>query len=234
MKNNIVKMSILTILSVFCFSCEKEEFYSCNPDADKWVKDNLNEVQIMKRSEWININNITYQKAAFIAFTAKQRQELWIKKFDEILALSLTEQERSHILLMNEELKNRPQWFDDNLVEKNRDQMDLFTHKWIETAKDTLNWTAKDIYSLIGTPEVAKRDSEGNIRIVTLIHSSKVKTRGEGYGDVCDCGNDSEYLRCPAISGLECKVTNECTVTEKGCGAWWANVCWGKCKKAKL
>lgn len=234
MRNNIVKIFILTVLSVLCFSCEKEEFYSCNPDADKWVKDNLNEVQIMKRSEWVNIDNITYQKAAFNAFTTKQRHELWIKKIDEVLVSNLTERERLHILLMSEEIKNRSQWFDDDLVEKHRDQMDLFTHKWIEIAKDTLNWTAQDIYSLIGTPETVRRDSKGNIRTTTLMYSSNVKNPGEGYGDVCDCGNDSEYLACPAISGLECKVTNECTVTERGCGAWWMNTCWGKCKKAKL
>ena len=235
MKNKITKSIITVLLSIICFSCEKEEFYSCNPKADQWVKDNLNEIRTMTRKEWINIDNVTYQKAAFTAFTTKQRHDLWVRKFDEILTLDLAEQEQSHLLLMNDAVKNSPQWFDDYSIEKYRDQMDLFIYKWVEVAKDSLCWTDEDIYYLIGTPESIKRDINGRITKVTLMHSSKELTPGEGYGNVCNCGNDSEYLfKCPGIAGYECKVTNECTLSEKGCGAWWMDVCWGECRKAKI
>ncbi|MCY6360721.1 hypothetical protein OXV74_21995 [Bacteroides thetaiotaomicron] len=105
MKNKITKSLLVILLSILCFSCEKEEFYSCNPKADQWVKDNLNEIRTMTRKEWINIDDVIYQKAAFTAFTTKQRHDLWVRKFDEILTLDLTEQEQSHLLLMNDVVK---------------------------------------------------------------------------------------------------------------------------------
>lgn len=48
-----ITIALLTVLFAFA-SCEQESepVYSCNKDANAWVKKNLTKVQKMKRTEW--------------------------------------------------------------------------------------------------------------------------------------------------------------------------------------
>lgn len=239
MGNKTINFCIVFFLLVICYSCEKEEYYSCNPKADQWVKNNLSEVHLMTRKEWINIDDEIIQKAVYNAFTTEQRHNLWISKFKEVLLLELNNDERNHLSLMSDEVKANPQWFDDKLNLEYRDQMDLFIYEWADVARDSLGWTDLDFYLLIGTAEVIEKKLNGGFAKVASMYSSKVQTRGEGegegYGNICDCGTDSEYFfLCPALDNYECKVTNECTITEKGCGAWQMNTCWGECSKVRI
>ena len=51
-KNKITK-SLLgnSFYQFYASHAEKEEFYSCNPKADQWVKDNLNEIRTNDEKE---------------------------------------------------------------------------------------------------------------------------------------------------------------------------------------
>ena len=50
------------------FSCAKEESYSCNKEVDAWVKEHLDEVRSMTRSEWNELDPAV-SRACYIAFT---------------------------------------------------------------------------------------------------------------------------------------------------------------------
>lgn len=56
------------IISLSMFSCAKEESYSCNKEVDAWVKEHLDEVRSMTRSEWNELDPAV-SRACYIAFT---------------------------------------------------------------------------------------------------------------------------------------------------------------------
>lgn len=82
-----ITIALLTVLFAFA-SCEQESepVYSCNKDANAWVKKNLTKVQKMKRTEWQAMEE-DYGRAAYNAFTPKQKLKFWEEKIEQTLTL---------------------------------------------------------------------------------------------------------------------------------------------------
>ena len=87
---------ILIFICVGLSSCSTDD-YSCDPEINKWVSDNIDEIHSMIREEWVEINNISKQRGAYGAFTIKQKIALWRGKIEETLDLNWTIEEYAHI-----------------------------------------------------------------------------------------------------------------------------------------
>lgn len=226
-------------LSISMLSCGSDDaYFSCNPEIDRWVKDNLESVNTMTRSEWNKVGDLAYQRALYNAFSAGQRQRLWVEKFEKALPLFIDKNEKSHMELLLTSIKDNRQWFENNNDETIKNSFEIFCYIWIDYAKSVLNWNPDTLYAVIGTPEDIAESQRGDIIVNSaLIARPATKSRTEdGYGKVCDCGNGSEYFECSGWSGYTCKIDYNapCRQTERGCGSLWQNACWGECKAPSI
>lgn len=64
----LISAFIIALFTFAACSDDQEQTYSCNPQADTWVKKNLTKVRSMNRSDWKKINQ-EYSLAAYRAFT---------------------------------------------------------------------------------------------------------------------------------------------------------------------
>ena len=85
----------LLLLAVSC-SQDADHVYSCNPQINKSVAENLLEIRKISRKDWSALNEI-YKKAVLRAMTTKQKVQLWKDKFEELKKLKWNKQEWQHI-----------------------------------------------------------------------------------------------------------------------------------------
>ena len=96
-KRTLLQLLLFSVVIITGCSKYEDEDYSCNKEVNQWAKSNLNEIKKMKVAEWYSINDIVYQKAAYVAFDSNQRKELWLSKLQETLKLDWTNAEKEHI-----------------------------------------------------------------------------------------------------------------------------------------
>lgn len=237
-KSKFLLYVVIPLFSIFVSSCnEDSEYYSCEKNVDRWVKDNFKEVRGMTRADWAEIGDIVYQRAVYNAFSPEQRFNLWMEKFERLPEMFSKDAEKAHIELLISALRTNPHWFSDIRTDEEKNQFELFFYRWREYASSDLGWTPDKIYTLVGTPENVEKTGAGEIIVKTTRNIGKIrlKTRSEnggGYGNVCDCGDDSKYWACSVLGGASCKIdyNNPCRQTEHGCGFLWQDACWGICK----
>mgnify|MGYP000831599280 FL=1 len=107
---------ILYIFGIIGISACSAPTYSCDPEIDNWVTQNINRVKTLTRADWLDIDNIEYQRGAYGAFSVEQKVKLWIEKFDEALKLDWNETEYKHIKRLQEEVQNHSIWFQPNCL----------------------------------------------------------------------------------------------------------------------
>lgn len=237
-KLGLMSYMVILLFGFITYSCSEEaNYYSCDKNVDLWVKDNLKEISEMTRADWVKVGDIVYQRAIYNAFSPEQRFSLWIEKLEKVPNLFSNNAEKEHIELLISTLKNNPHWFSDNQTDDEKDRLELFFYRWREYASSKFDWEPNKIYSIVGTPENVEKIESGQIIVKKNVNiaNARLKTRsesGEGYGNVCDCGDDSKYWACSALGGATCKIdyNNPCRQTEHGCGFLWQDGCWGKCK----
>lgn len=105
---------ILYIFGIIGISACSAPTYSCDPEIDNWVTQNINRVKTLTRADWLDIDNIEYQRGAYGAFSVEQKVKLWIEKFEEALKLDWNETEYKHIKRLQEEVQNHSIWFRPN------------------------------------------------------------------------------------------------------------------------
>lgn len=105
----------------------------------------------MKVAEWYSINDIVYQKAAYVAFDSNQRKELWLSKLQETLKLDWTNAEKEHISKLIYLIEDNSNLFDNKVSVD--DKTDLAIYQWKEYALEQLRWDHELIFSIIKTPE---------------------------------------------------------------------------------
>ena len=214
--------SFCVVAAVFMFSCEKDETvtYSCDSGIDKWVKENLTEIQTMTRSEWKQINE-PVGRACYNAFTPTQKQVFWAEKFEHDLTLEWTEQEQAHIQKLANFVAEHPALFDEGFMENEAlyDEFDRFTFEWKKYAETELLWSSQLINGLIASGYNLK-DKTGTLEIISEPTIAKLQTRAELD---CNCSTKADYCL-----SMECKTTN-CTTSTHGCGHVWTYSCDGRC-----
>lgn len=227
--NKRILLQFLLVIAITVTGCSKheEEIYSCNEDANLWAKSNLDEIKQMKVAEWHSINNIVYQRAAFVAFNVDQRKELWLSKLQETLELNWTNTEKEHIENLVCLIKDNPQIFDDKVGVE--DDTELMLHQWKEYALEQLKWDNELIFAIIKTPEKLNVNKKLNIN---LPKSPIVKNQSESDTDkqpLCNCNSyeSHKWFLC-TLWFHQCHV-GVCEVRTYGCGDLWAYGCNGMC-----
>jgi hypothetical protein len=220
-----VKIFIIPFITVMClalFSCSQDEvIYSCDKEADAWVKENLSDIRKMDRVEWSSISNPTQQKAAYVAFSPEQKKEFWILKINETLKLDWNNEEKEHIHSLLDYINEDTELFE---RQGTSDVFELFVYRWIEYSIEKLSWSNVVIGSIIMTGYKVE-NKEGVIKIP----QNNVPRLKAGNEVDCDCHRGNVlFTTCELMEGFYCK-SNPCIQTVHGCGAFWTESCNGVC-----
>ena len=220
---------ILYIFGIIGISACSAPTYSCDPEIDNWVTQNINRVKTLTRADWLDIDNIEYQRGAYGAFSVEQKVKLWIEKFDEALKLGWNETEYKHIKRLQEEVQNHSIWFQPNCSGPDLNCKELFMYKWIDYAANKLRWSNEPLYALEFTPKRLAKD-----KTLTRLsnHIPMTTTRSESLPR-CDCHNpeSAHYISC-SIEDHDC-ISGDCNVTTWRCGWLWSEECNGLCYQRK-
>ena len=208
-----MKRLLLFTITVYCTitsSCQKnEDYYSCDPKIDQWAKTNLTEIRTMTRSEWLNID-ISYARAAYLASTPEQKQEIWASKVRDVLAMDWSQKEKIHIKLLLDFIEQNKEIFEKNASndESLCDYVDLFQYKWVSYAREELDWTDKLIFNFAFTIYQIE-NKNGDILNNSGKNILRLKTKSESRLD-CNCNLTSIWY-------ADCEEAN-CRVLQTGCG----------------
>lgn len=237
-KNMIMKnfyFIMLMSIGISLFSCQNEKMlYSCDSNIETWAVENCLSINKMGRKQFLEINDISYKKAAYRVFTFENKQNIWKGKYDELSLLSWTEAEWKHISLIYSLVlsgKHISILSSKNVADD--DDLLIFLYRWEDYAKTTLGWTKKQIYAICHTVEKVV-SLEGDLETNT-VQSVEFMERNESgaNGFECMCSQKSSfcdpidhpgppYTVCKTPNGGSCKVVS-------GCGLFWQFDCDGLC-----
>lgn len=226
MKKLVIYLN-LAFVGMMLFSCSQdEEVYSCDKEVDSWVKENLADIRVMDREDWLQIDE-RLNRAVYIAFAPEQKLDFWKEKISEVLSLNWNESERKHLESFNEILSNNSQWFNSDLS-KNKEEFEKFEiaiYKWSEYACDNLGWDKNLVGSIIASGNKLL-DINGKIQFNTN-SSIRLKSGGE-FNCNCHVGN-VVFTTCGGPTGMYCSDSQSCEDSVYGCGAVWVESCNGIC-----
>lgn len=234
-----MKISIFSVViaGIFFSSCSQfdEPKYSCDKTIDSWVKDNLNEIRVMSRGDWMGIED-DFQRPVYRAFTPEQKFNFWMTKFEEVLQLEWTMEEKMHINRLIEFVEaHREMFCDGDVDEVLEDEIDLFQYQWCEYAQTEFDWNNKVIYAIaatgkkmLATDGAIDGDINNRAKSVNGVMQHGSET-GSGYIPECSCSKESYFCYFLAFgqSGV-CKDA-KCKETDGGCGFMWWKDCDGQC-----
>lgn len=206
-------------------SCQQEELmYSCDKQVDSWVKSNLSYVKSMDRTEWESVDE-GLKRGCYVAFSPQQRQHLWLGKFNEALSLDWSMEEKEHIKVMIDFVQTHLSYFDSTKEDTDDEveTIEVFAYKWIKKAVSELGWNRKLIGGLVASPN-AIINKEGTLKFARLNSDNGVKTRTEVE---CHCNQDDNW--CSIEMSIECLPSDDCEISDSGCGFLWLSPCNGRC-----
>ena len=176
-------INLFLLICVFLSSCN-EERYSCNPEIDAWVKENKTDIQLMTRSDWLELDP-SVQRAAFVAFTTQQKVDFWKNRFEEALNLDWNQEEKEHILRLYDRLQDSPEWFEMEKSEKVWTDFECYMFEWMDIAEEQLGWDKYQLYMLVASGErfKDKYTLEGEMDTV-VVTEPRIATRSESGGDL--------------------------------------------------
>lgn len=210
------------LLGLFMYSCSSDiEVYSCDPEIDGWVKEHKREIRSMTRSNVLELADVNLQRAVFTAFDPDQMYYFWKEKISEVLYLNWNMQEQEHIKQIDVFIDENKDIFTKGMS----DAGSIFIYKWIEHAREELNWDDKQIYGVIMEGNKLL-DTSGNLEITQRGETMRLRTNSERS---CDChkGNVA-FTTCGSLMGVWCEDVS-CDQSVRGCGAFWTEACDGLC-----
>lgn len=223
---------LLFILSGYLISCDSD-MYSCDPLADAWVKDNLEEIKVMSRDSWLRLDeNETVKRATYVAFKSESKRKFWGQKIKEVInGFSWTEKEKDHLNLLLDYV-HETDVFDRKEVSE---EFELFVYKWNDYAISELGWNRKLIYAIIANGN-RLLDKDGNTESIPEdgIGQKRIKTNSEDGGEPdCSCSQLSDW--CDVFGNtppwvLSCNSRIYKCRRVNSCGALWQFTCDGICK----
>lgn len=210
--------------AIFLFSScnqEQEKIYSCDETINAWVKNNIDVIHQMSRSEWLN-TPADISRSIYAAFTHKQRIAFWQDKFSELQDLAWNEEELSHINRAKAFMESHLDFFSGNpLSDEAIDEVDIFSYKWQKYAIDNLGWSKEVIFSIIACGNKVL-STKGDIEpLKNNIAGSLLKTKGE----TCNCNRTDDWCG----SNETCTDTDCDAPTMNHCGTLLLMSCNGYC-----
>lgn len=215
-------------LMVLIMSCSQSEeiFYSCDKTQDEWVKENLSEIRQMTRSEWLQVDE-TLARPVYRAFTPKQRIVFWQDKFNETKKLSWTDEELAHIQKAEDFMNSHLDFFYDNLLPQEEDELEMFFYKWFKYSVEQLGWKEEVGLGII-TSGHKLRNTGGELDFSSVrITANETMSTGTETSKNCHCSVHGLLNSC-GLSGQEC-TEGSCDTQDFGCGALWLQDCDGLC-----
>ena len=226
-KRTLLQLLLFSVVIITGCSKYEDEDYSCNKEVNQWAKSNLNEIKKMKVAEWYSINDIVYQKAAYVAFDSNQRKELWLSKLQETLKLDWTNAEKEHISKLIYLIEDNSNLFDNKVSVD--DKTDLAIYQWKEYALEQLRWDHELIFSIIKTPEKLNANKKLD---TSLYKTPATKNNSESDGNkqpLCNCNsNESHKWFLCSLWFHKCHI-GVCEVRSKDCSDLWLYECNGLC-----
>lgn len=199
-------------------SCDKEQHYSCDPEIDNWVKNNLSTIDTINRTKLIQ-KSLSYQKAIFRASTKKQKAQFWYDKLGEVMQLSWSTEELKHIEFLRMSIS--VDWFDDKIKKDASSYLKIksFLNNWVNEGLITFGWSKELCIGMICRLEKLK-DMKGNLDIKVDLQDENTKA-----AIPCGCSQESDWCGMDE----DC-VSSKCQETVDGCGTLWWHSCDGKCR----
>jgi len=221
MKKNL-KLSILIIalMAITATGCKKmEEVYSCNPETNKWVKENLSPIQQMNRQDLLELEP-EKRIPAYRAFTVEQKYECWIDKFEQIKSLPWTPKEFTHISLLAESIEE--EWFERNL---NKDEIVNYLLKWGTDGMNFFGWSEYEVGCLISCLYDVKMEDDNVVFLMPPGGGVVGGDDGNGALKNCNCNK--------SLFGDFCGIDGPCMNVECEeqffCGILLLQTCNGRC-----
>lgn len=228
----IIQLCFILFLMVSC--TQEESVYSCNPEIDLWVKENKNNIEVMSTDEFLSLER-DYQKASYIAFSQKQRENLWISKITKASQLDWNEDERKHIAKLLFALEEFSEIFSKDCPEEYKNDFKIFVYQWIKECEETFDWSPKLIKNLLFSPnQLISKD--GEIREGKNRMTSQVKTRSEVDDSNRNCNCNSNSNNGEGMFADDCSEFSHCVAGYwdckpkwAGCGMFFLDSCDGYC-----
>lgn len=223
------------IIALFTFAAcsdDNELTYSCNPQADTWVKKNLTKVRSMNRSDWKKINQ-EYNLAAYRAFTPNQKLAFWKDKFNEVSQMQWTAKEKLHIAKALAFIVSHKEFFSDEaLNDEQLNELELFFHKWKEEAINQLGWSKELCFAIAGNGGTLI-NKKGEIATQITTEPTNPSFGYVGNLKKRDCNCNTGHLSDFCITDGPCDKA-DCNVSEDGCGWVLVMKCNGRCSRFEL
>lgn len=218
--------ALIIIALTFFTACSQEEpSYSCNPQANAWVKNNIKKVRSMDRQGWKKLD-ATYRLGAYRAFTPKQKLDFWKGKFQELNQMQWNSAEKIHLAKALAFIVGHADFFSDQkLTDEQLDELELFFHKWKDHAIKHFGWSEQLCNSIIADGN-SVLNKKGDIDTYDL--NFQPSTPGASIGPTkrdCDCSAKADF--CYGVG--PCVKTSTCNETDFGCGYVWLMDCTGRC-----
>lgn len=214
--------SLCLCMGALCSCSEAENVkFSCDDTVDEWVKENLDDIRLMGRAEWLQTNSVL--KAAVLrAFTPEQKEAFWRNKIQETLELNWTQEERSHIQKLIKFIDQYSELFSmRKLTEEQEDFVDMFFYKWQEEGLQQCGWDST-IGLAIAVSGYPLKNTAGELLVVedSVPYDLLASTESD-----CEC---QQYVNL-CMGGTYCKQGN-CTELNSGCGFLTMGSCTGMCE----
>lgn len=142
--------TLLTIALSFA-SCKQQTLaFNENEDARTWANNNLSAIHSMSRAEWQKLD-YEHGRAAYEAFTAKQKKKFWKEKFNQALSFPWNDSEKAHIKKLENFALTHVSYFSKKtkLTDEENKVLESFCKPWIEEAETKLGWSKSTIASII-------------------------------------------------------------------------------------
>ena len=214
-QKRFLKLILVLVLVSFTMSCNDQECYSCDSEIDSWAKENKEALSKMDRYELMRLSS-KQRAAAFRAFSAEKRKEIWIDKFNQILSIIKSSEERNHLEKILKFVEGYD--FSREITEKE----EKFFRDWFSEGEYYFEWNKYFMvsgFASLGDAVTTKKAYNA------LYNSENTEGRAIETDDDCDCRWDTH---CD-LAGLGDCSDDDCEDTTLGCGLFFMQSCTGDC-----
>ena len=230
MRTNILIIIFVTIALCSC-SGDTDPVYSCDKTIDSWVRNHIEEIQKMDRSDWLIMDD-KLKAASFRAFTQGQKIDFWKEKLAEVMALDWNEDELEHIQKVSDFIDTHTAFFGDiPLSDEQNNELDLFFYQWATYAFEKLKWEKRTVYAIActGLQLLSKNGDIGIIPSIAEEAEKMTKSSEQQKIPDCDCHLSAWNLMACAPQIFWGCEESECDDEPKGCGWLLGQACDGLC-----
>lgn len=210
---NLFAMSIWMLSFLFISCAGEETYYSCDPDVDMWIKENLEEVQSIGANSF-RAFDVSYRLAIFNAITPEKRVEIWKEKVSETLKLDWSIAEIKHIEQLFAIIEDNIEWYHTGVPDEDLEKYEKTAYRWVDYAKEELKWNNELVAAIAASP-LFLSNTRGELISPSLQTIVRVKNGSEN----CTCN--------PVVSFCSPCRYDPCNKTNWGCGFLGLGICNG-------